>query len=244
MPEFYPALLNLKGRPCLVVGGGKVAERKTRSLLSCAAKVKLVSPRLTPGLQELAAGGQITYLQREFQPSDLEGVFLVVAATDSKEVNRRVAREALARNLLVNVVNDPQSGNFYVPATVRRGPLQIAVSTSGRSPLLARKIRERLEGEFGPAYGCLAEFLGEIRRRAREESAGACLGEGQASPGEEILLLVKRGELELAKERVCDAYCGRGGKPQDGTGRGEGKAFLCGRLPGREPLPAEQPSGG
>lgn len=243
MAEFYPAFLNLKGLPCLVVGGGKVAERKAKSLLSCAAVVKVVSPRLTPALQELAAGGQIEYLPREFRPSDLEGVFLVIAATDSKEVNREVAREARSRNLLVNVVNDPQSGNFYVPAAVRRGPLQIAVSTSGRSPLLARRIRERLEGEFGPAYGCLAEFLGEIRR-VRDKSTNSCREKEHAPPGEEILLMVEQGELELAKERVCNAYCGRGGKPQDGTGRGKGKAFLCGRFPGRTPLPAEQPPGG
>lgn len=220
MPRFYPAFLNLKGRLCLVVGGGKVAERKTRSLLSCEAKVRLVSPRLTPGLQELAERGLITYLQREYQTSDLEGVFFVIAATDQKEVNQRVAEEALARNLLVNVVNDPQSGNLYVPAVIQRGPLQIAISTSGKSPLLARKIKERLERQFGPAYGLLADFLGEIRRSAQKESPNAQQRRNffYAMLDDEVLRLVEQGELEQAKERVYNAYCRRGGKPQDSTG--------------------------
>jgi precorrin-2 dehydrogenase/sirohydrochlorin ferrochelatase len=198
-----------------VVGGGSVAERKVLSLLACGAKVKVVSPSLTPTLQDLASKGKINYRRGTFEIADLENMFLVIAATDRDEVNHRIATEAMARNMLVNVVDDPPYGNFYVPAVLRRGSLQIAISTDGKSPLLARKIKEELEERYGPEYGILVDLLGEIRHdilnkitdpRKRRELLEAIVDD-------ETLQLLAGGELEKAKERVINAYHRSRSKP-------------------------------
>ncbi len=215
MPRTYPISLILSQRPCLVVGGGSVAERKVLSLLACGAKVKVVSPSLTPTLQDLASKGKINYRRGTFEIADLENMFLVIAATDREEVNHRIATEAMARNMLVNVVDDPPYGNFYVPAVLRRGSLQIAISTDGKSPLLARKIKEELEERYGPEYGILVDLLGEIRHdilnkitdpRKRRELLEAIVDD-------ETLQLLAGGELEKAKERVINAYHRSRSKP-------------------------------
>ncbi|WP_027356316.1 precorrin-2 dehydrogenase/sirohydrochlorin ferrochelatase family protein [Desulfofundulus thermocisternus] len=215
MPRTYPISLILSQRPCLVVGGGSVAERKVLSLLACGAKVKVVSPSLTPTLQDLASKGKINYRRGTFEIADLENMFLVIAATDRDEVNHRIATEAMARNMLVNVVDDPPYGNFYVPAVLRRGSLQIAISTDGKSPLLARKIKEELEERYGPEYGILVDLLGEIRHdilnkitdpRKRRELLEAIVDD-------ETLQLLAGGELEKAKERVINAYHRSRSKP-------------------------------
>lgn len=200
--------LILSRRPCLVVGGGGVAERKVLSLLACGAKVKVVSPTLTQTLREVAEKGEISYRQGEYETTDLEGIFLVIAATDRDEINRRVAAEAIARNMLVNVVDDPPHGNFYVPAVVRRGSLQIAVSTDGKSPLLARKIKEELEERYGPEYGLLVDLLGEIRHDILDNTADPRKRRDllTAILDDQVLQLLARGELEQAKERVINAY--------------------------------------
>ncbi|SHF65095.1 precorrin-2 dehydrogenase / sirohydrochlorin ferrochelatase [Desulfofundulus australicus DSM 11792] len=215
MPRTYPISLILSQRPCLVVGGGSVAERKVLSLLACGAKVKVVSPSLTPALQDLASKDKINYRRGTFEIADLENIFLVIAATDREEVNHRIATEAMARNMLVNVVDDPPYGNFYVPAVLRRGSLQIAISTDGKSPLIARKIKEELEERYGPEYGILVDLLGEIRHdilnkitdpRKRRELLEAIVDN-------ETLQLLAGGELEKAKERVINAYHRSRSKP-------------------------------
>jgi precorrin-2 dehydrogenase/sirohydrochlorin ferrochelatase len=190
------------------VGGGGVAERKVLSLLACEAKVKVVSPALTQTLREAVEKGEISYRQGEYETTDLEGIFLVIAATDRDEINRRVAAEAMARNMLVNVVDDPPHGNFYVPAVVRRGSLQIAVSTDGKSPLLARKIKEELEERYGPEYGLLVDLLGEIRHDILDNTADPRKRRDllTAILDDQVLQLLARGELEQAKERVINAY--------------------------------------
>ncbi len=208
MPKCYPVSLILSQRPCLVVGGGSIAERKVLSLLACEAKVKVVSPALTPVLQELVKKGQISYRQGEYETSDLTGVFLVIAATDQDEINRRVAAEAMNRNVLVNVVDDPPRGNFYVPAVVRRGSLQIAISTDGKSPLLARKIKEELEERYGPEYGPVVDLLGEIRHDILEHTPDSRKRRDLLTSilDDQVLQLLARGELKQAKERVINAY--------------------------------------
>ncbi|RKO67083.1 precorrin-2 dehydrogenase/sirohydrochlorin ferrochelatase family protein [Desulfofundulus salinus] len=208
MPKCYPVSLILSQRLCLVVGGGSVAERKVLSLLACGAKVKVVSPTLTPPLRGLVEKGEISYRQGEYETADLAGVFLVIAATDRDEINRRVAAEAMARNMLVNVVDDPPHGNFYVPAVVRRGSLQIAISTDGKSPLLARKIKEELEKRYGPEYGLLVNLLGELRHDILENIADPRKRRDllTAILDDQVLQLLARGELEQAKERVINAY--------------------------------------
>jgi precorrin-2 dehydrogenase/sirohydrochlorin ferrochelatase len=174
----YPLFALIEDRACLVVGGGAVGERKVRDLLLAGARVTVVSRDLTPGLAELAAQGRLHYIQGDFTPQHLDGMILVVGATDDMEVNREVSTAAQARGLLVNIVDAPELCTFIVPAQVRRGPLTIAVSTGGASPALARKVREELEERFGPEYGLFLRVLQVVRdqvlagRRGHPENLG------------------------------------------------------------------------
>lgn len=214
MAKCYPVSLKLEDRECLVVGGGAVAERKVLSLLECGARVKVVSQKLTSRLRQLAEEGVIAYRQGEYRMEDLAGIFLAIGATGNKDVNRRLAGDCQEHSLPVNVVDDPEYGSFYVPAVARRGSFQIAVSTDGKSPLLARKIREELEQRYGPEYGELTDLLGEIR--------GRVLGEVVDSPrrqsilaglvDDEVWRMIREGQWEQAKERITsNVYrCGRG----------------------------------
>lgn len=171
MPTYYPAYLDLNGRPCAVVGGGEVAARKAESLLESGARVTVISPELHPELTAMHDAGRVRWLARPYAGGDLDGMVLVVAATDRQEINRAAAREAQERGLLINVVDDPSASNFIVPAVVRRGDLQIAVSTGGASPMLARRLREELEGIFGPEYEELLAVMGGVRARALRDLA-------------------------------------------------------------------------
>ena len=161
----YPLFALIEDRPCLVVGGGAVGERKVRDLMAAGARVTVVSRELTPGLTELAAQGKIHFIQGDFTASHLEGMTLVVGATDDQEVNRQVSAAAQARGLFVNIVDAPELCTFIVPAQVRRGPLTLAISTGGASPALARKVREELEQQFGPDYGRYLRVLQAVRER-------------------------------------------------------------------------------
>lgn len=160
---YYPAFLVLEGRPCVVVGGGKVAQRKTNDLLSAGAAITVISPKLTAPLKRLKASGKITHKARAFRPMDLDNVFLAVAATDNEEVNLLVAER---KDLLVNIVDHPELCTFIVPASFRRGPLNVAVSTSGASPALAREIRKDLESRYGSNFGQYLRKLNSLRQRA------------------------------------------------------------------------------
>lgn len=163
--KVYPAFLKLEGRPCLVVGGGAVGERKVLDLLAAGARVTVVSLRLTPRLQAMAAAGQIQHRAETFQPGHLEGMFLVVGATDDPETNRQISTAAQERRLLVNIVDAPDLCTFVVPATIRRGDLVVAIGTGGRSPALAKRLRQELETRFGPEYEAYLELLGLIREK-------------------------------------------------------------------------------
>jgi precorrin-2 dehydrogenase/sirohydrochlorin ferrochelatase len=158
----YPVILHLRGRRAVVVGGGKVAARKIRGLLEAGADVVMVAPEAEPELQALAAAGTIVWRIKTFAPSDLEGAFLVIAATNDDKVNEAVA-QAAAPGQLLNVVDAPQRCDFHVPAVIRRGPLTIAVSTEGASPAVARRIRRELEDQYGEEYGPYLEFLQQAR---------------------------------------------------------------------------------
>jgi len=162
--NLFPIFLKLEDRPCLVVGAGTVAEGKIKSLLLSGAVVRVVAPRANAAVQEWARTSAIRWEEREFSPLDLDDVFLVVVATSSKDVNESVFREAQSRNVLCNVVDDPEHCHFYYPAVVRRGQLQIAISTAGESPTLARKLRRELESQYGPEYESWVEKLGRARR--------------------------------------------------------------------------------
>ncbi len=168
MQDYYPAFLDLRGRRCVVVGGGAVAERKVASLLRCGADVVVVSPAVTAGLRTWAGEGRLAVVPRPYRPGDLEGAWLAIAATGDAEVNRQVFAEAEDRGLLVNVVDDPAHCNFIVPAVMRRGGLVLAISTGGRSPALARRVREELEQIFPEEYGDQLEQLVSLRARLRQ----------------------------------------------------------------------------
>ncbi len=167
MPDYFAAFLDLRGRRCLVVGGGEIGERKARALLLSGAEVTVVSPAMTRGLAALAALGRIADRRRTFRRSDLRNCALVVVATGDQGVDDAVAAMARRARVLVNVVDRPEQCDFILPSVLRRGELQIAVSTGGRSPSLAREIRRRLETLFGPEYGELIARTGEARRTAR-----------------------------------------------------------------------------
>lgn len=167
--SFYPVTLKLQGRCCLVVGGGSVAARKVANLLECGAEVRLVSPDITEELTEEVRRGRIDYLKRVFEQGDLDGVYLVISATDNAELNRKIAGYCEALCIPVNVVDNPELSTFFVPSVVRRGPLCISISTGGNSPLFARRLRETLEQLIGPEYGELAVLFGELRRLLQKQ---------------------------------------------------------------------------
>ncbi|MBA3013444.1 MAG: bifunctional precorrin-2 dehydrogenase/sirohydrochlorin ferrochelatase [Proteobacteria bacterium] len=161
--KYYPVCLQVEGRRCLVVGGGKVAERKVLGLLGSGAVVIVISPELTPGLAQLGAEGSLTWMSRGYTPGDAEGFFLVMAATDDSIVQNQVRDDGLRFNILVNVADVPEKCNFILPAVVKRGALSIAISTSGKSPALAKKIRQELEVKLGPEYELVVEMMGLLR---------------------------------------------------------------------------------
>jgi len=167
MRDLYPIFLKLKGRQCLVVGGGNIACRKIESLLECGPRVRVVAPDCDHAVWEMWMAGRIELARRMFRPEDLEGVFLAIAATNDEEVNRAIHAAARERGVLCNVVDRPDLCDFYVPAVVERGDLQIAISTNGKAPALGAALRNWLEEEIGPGYGSAVERLGKLRERVR-----------------------------------------------------------------------------
>ncbi len=155
--------VKLNGRRCLVVGAGKAAEEKIPTLLRCGARVFVVAPAATRTIQSWAAGNKIVWEQRRFEDRDLDGIFLVVVATPSKTLNQAVFEQAQKRRILCNVVRDRNLCDYYYPAVVRRGPLQIAISTAGHSGALAQRLRKQLESQFGPEWESWLRWLGEAR---------------------------------------------------------------------------------
>ena len=162
---YLPLLLDLGGLPVVAVGGGRIAERRVLLLLRGGSRVRLVAPAATPRLRSLARRGTIDWRPRSFRPGDLRGARLVIAATDRPGVNAAVAREARRRGLFVNRVDDAAGGSLMFPAMLARGPLMIAVTTSGESPVLARGLRDDLGRRYGAAHGAYVRLIGTIRRR-------------------------------------------------------------------------------
>lgn len=160
---FYPVNLNISGRVCLVVGGGNVALRKILSLIGCHAKVTVISPAVVDRIRVLAKNGDVRLHERGYQSGDLAGSFLVFAATDNPEVQAQIAREATERQILLNIADNPGRCDFQVPAKVRRGDLQLTVSTGGASPALSKLIRTQLEEQFDNEYGIVIALFAKIR---------------------------------------------------------------------------------
>jgi precorrin-2 dehydrogenase len=171
--SLFPILLKLKGRKCVVVGAGKIAAAKAGGLLRSDARVVVIGPRAGDWIRSQAQAGKVIWRRRRFVAADVDRAFLVIAATDSSAVNDAVFRACTARGVLCNVVDDPERCDFYYPAIVRRGPLQIAISTGGRSPALARRLRIELARQFAPEYGAWVEHVGKIRREILSQGLAA-----------------------------------------------------------------------
>ena len=187
--SLFPMFLKLTARRCVVVGAGAIAESKIESLLEAEAQVTVVAPEALPRVRAWAEGGDIVWVKREYREGDLAGAFLAVAATASPEVNRAVFAEAQERGVLVNAVDDPPFCDFYFPSVVRRGELQIAISTAGESPALAQRLRKEINAALPLDTG---EWLMELGRLRREVTAVEPIGE----PRKSLL-------HELAQREVC-----------------------------------------
>ncbi len=162
--RYYPVNLDVKGRCCLVVGGGGVASRKVKSLLDCGALVTVVSPAFSRDLETLSDHPNLGLRKRPYRESDLEGHFLVIGATDDMDLNRRISTDAESRQMLCNIADVPDACNFILPAVIRQGNLVLTVSTSGKSPAFAKHLRRQLQEAFGVEYARFLELMGGIRK--------------------------------------------------------------------------------
>ena len=201
--NYYPAFLDLKGRKAVVVGGGKVAERKVLTLLQAGADVKVISPKLTDRLLGKKNAGRIRHINRRYRSGDLKDSFLVIAATDSPEINSRIAKDA---PLLVNVVDVPSECNFIVPSVMDRGNLILAISTGGTSPAFAKALRKELQKSYGPVFSEYLEFVKSIRMRALIEIGDRNKREkflrGLASEG--LIRRLRTKNLESIKQSIIN----------------------------------------
>ncbi len=207
--SYYPVFLDIAGKRCVVIGGGQVALRKAQTLLEYGAKVEVISPELCPELAELVPmeSGEISVSRRQYRSGDLKGAFLAIVATNNKETNHRIAREARSQGVLVNVVDDAEHCDFILPSLVRRGDVTIAISTAGRSPALARKLRTRLEQVFGEEYATLVRVIDEVRCELKQRGIKVDTETWQDALELDLLTgLVKLGQVEkvrvLLRERL------------------------------------------
>jgi precorrin-2 dehydrogenase/sirohydrochlorin ferrochelatase len=204
MAHLFPVFLSLSGKECLVVGGGQVAERKIADLLECEANINVISPTAGDLIRLWSNQGLINWQAREVEDSDLDNIFLAFVATNDMHTNQMVVNWCRERGIMVNAVDDPPNCDFYVPALVRRNSLVVAISTEGKSPMFARKLREQLEEFIGEEYGEFVDFLGELREPVKQ--AVSDITERKkifaALADSDILDLLKAGEKERAKERM------------------------------------------
>jgi precorrin-2 dehydrogenase/sirohydrochlorin ferrochelatase len=195
----YPVNLVLDGRQCLVVGGGNVARRKVEGLMACGARVRVVAPRIDPGLRLLA---EVAFDERRWLAEDLDGVWLVIAATDDPAVNAAVYDAGQRAGIWVNGADDPANCSFTLPSVVRRGDLQVAVSTGGRSPALSTWLRRRIEGEIGPEYAVLLDILATERDGLKAAGRSTEGLDWNSALDSDMLDLIRTGDLAHARERL------------------------------------------
>ena len=209
--RYYPVFLDIAGKPVIVVGGGNIALQKVEGLIAAGAEVTLVSPDLLPGLQEMVESGQITHINREYEPGDLEGYKLAFVATDDRSTNATITNEGRERGIWVNAVDDPPNCDFIMPGVIRQGDLVVAVSTSGGSPAMARKVREDLEQFLGQEDALLLDLAAEVRHELRDRDVAVkpcnrCdrnhLDVWNAALDAEVKRLLGQGERAQAKERL------------------------------------------
>lgn len=195
----YPVNLLVEGRRCLVVGGGEVARRKVEGLLQSGAAVHVVAPSIDPAITALSG---VSWEERGYRSGDLDGFWLAIAATDSPAVNRAVFEEGEARRVWVNGADDPEHCSFTLPSVVRRGPLTLTVSTSGRSPALAAWLRRQIEQEIGPEYEVLLDLLSAERDALKSEGRSTEGLDWQRALDSDMLGLIRSGDLTHARERL------------------------------------------
>ena len=202
--RYFPAFLDLQGRSAVVIGGGRVAERKVLTLLACGARVTVISPALTPKLSYLVQAGAIRRHARRWRPVDLKEAFLILGTTDDRKANGEIARQAHAHSRLVNIADDPARCNLIMPSVITRGDLTIAVSTSGKSPSLARRIRRELEGSFGVEYGKFLRLLGAIRQQVQSRVPSMARRRRilQQLAGSDLLTLLRQGKKSQMQKRI------------------------------------------
>jgi precorrin-2 dehydrogenase/sirohydrochlorin ferrochelatase len=210
MPFRYPVALELSGRRCVVTGGGREAEGKARALLEAEADVVVIAPRLSDGLAELARRGEITQIPRRYQPGDLAGAFLVITTDSDRGVRAAVFAEADAERVLCNAVDDIEHCHFAVPSIVRRGELLLAISTGGRAPALAKRLRRRLSEQFGWQWEALVDVLGEVRAdalsaRTVDFTTWAARWSAVLDREDELLELLEEGRIDEVRTRVYAA---------------------------------------
>jgi siroheme synthase-like protein len=199
-------MLDVKGKRCVVIGGGQVALRKAQVLLECDANVEIVSPELCLELEELVSNGSVKAILRPYRRGDLQGAALVIAAADDSAINKDVSEEAKESGVLVNVVDVPGLSSFIVPSSLRRGDLTVAVSTGGRSPALARRIRAELEESLGEEYSLLASLAEEVRSELKQDGVTVPADVWQEALDLGTLLeLLRAGRRDEAKQRLSES---------------------------------------
>ena len=210
MPAYYPVYLNLQGRRCVIIGGGGVAEGKIARLLESGAEICVVSPDATPGIRRMASEGAIQWEPRPYRPGDLAGAFIAIAATNLREVNRRIFDEAEARGVMLNAVDDPPNCSFIAPSIVQRGPVTVAISTGGASPALARKLRESLQESGELAWADLADVLAAARARLRQKGMLTAIDpeRWQACITPQLLAMAQSGQEAEALETLLTGLLG------------------------------------
>ncbi|QXM05658.1 precorrin-2 dehydrogenase/sirohydrochlorin ferrochelatase family protein [Crassaminicella indica] len=208
MDKYYPIMLNIFGKNCVVIGGGKVAERKVLALLECGAKVKVISPNSTTRLKELQREKHIELIEREYRFGDIKGSFLAFIATDQRKVNKSCLEEARNEGILVNVIDKAEFCDFTVPSVIRRGDLHVTVSTNGKSPMLSKKIREELEEIFGEEYAAFINALGALRKIVLKDIEEVYIRRNifERIVYSDVLKRYKAGEINNIKEAVLNLY--------------------------------------
>ncbi|NOX96779.1 MAG: bifunctional precorrin-2 dehydrogenase/sirohydrochlorin ferrochelatase [Nitrospirae bacterium] len=213
MIKYYPVCLKLEGKKCVVVGGGRVAERKVASLLSCGALVQVISPVLTSRLSQLVKKGRIEHVKDDYKPKFLSGSLIVIAATDDEKINNRIASQAGKRGILVNVVDSPEECTFIVPASLKRGDLSISIFTNGLSPALSGKIRQQLEEKYGREYGEFLKIMARLRPKVLREVRDPRKRKQifRSLVESDILELIRKGKRKEIQEKIkniikCSSY--------------------------------------
>lgn len=204
--KYYPINVDITDKRCVVLGGGRVAQRKVESLLKCKGAVTVISPSLTPRLKELQSLGKIKNVCREYQSGDIDDAFVVFCATNDSNINERAAHEAKTRGVLFNVVDMPKMCNFIVPSVVHREDLVITVCTSGKSPALAKRIRKELETAYGKEYGLFLILMGAIREKLLKISSDSQMNKKTFYRliDSDILDYIKEGKKEEVNRVLTD----------------------------------------